>query len=336
VPRRARSKLVRFPVKAPATWQEAAERFLAWKRAEGIAPRTLKDYQDHIRRFFEAHPDCWPERVGESALAYMGEEVSPAYFNLRLKYLKPFLSWCASQGWLPENPLAKLRYRRAEGRVVRLDAEVLQRLLALPDQRRFAGLRDFALLCLQLDTGIRPSEALALLPADVDLRSCEVHVRPEAAKTRVARVLPISAPTAQAIARLLAARHPSWGADVPVFCSEFGTRLTESAWARRLREYSARLGLVGVKVTPYMLRHAFALHYLRGGGDPFSLQRLLGHKHLEMTRRYLALTEADIREQHRRASPLMALLPKRARVGKVRESCDRPRRTGGSSLGCRE
>jgi len=50
-------------------------------------------------------------------------------------------------------------------------------------------------------------------------------------------------------------------------------------------------------------RRDFALNFLRNGGDIFTLQRLLGHADLQVLRRYLAQTEGDLREAHRRVSP---------------------------------
>lgn len=68
------------------------------------------------------------------------------------------------------NPFNELKKRRDEGRVVNIDCDTLKRLLSMPEANTFAGQRDYALLLLTLDTGIRPKEALSLLPDDVNLR----------------------------------------------------------------------------------------------------------------------------------------------------------------------
>jgi site-specific recombinase XerD len=68
-----------------------------------------------------------------------------------------------------------------------------------------------------------------------------------------------------------------------------------------------------------MLRHAFALGFLRNEGNIFALQRIMGHSSLEMTRRYLALTDQDLKEAHAKASPLNNLMgmTSRGRLRKV-------------------
>jgi hypothetical protein len=68
---------------------------------------------------------------------------------------------------------------------------------------------------------------------------------------------------------------------------------------KRLRQRS------GVKrVHPHLLRHTFATSYLVAGGDVFTLQSILGHTTLEMTRRYVALASSQVNLQHRRFSPM--------------------------------
>lgn len=62
-----------------------------------------------------------------------------------------------------------------------------------------------------------------------------------------------------------------------------------------------RAGVSGVR--PHKLRHTAAVTFLRGGGDVFALQRILGHSTLAMTRNYVTLTDLDIKTAHMRASP---------------------------------
>ena len=59
----------------------------------------------------------------------------------------------------------------------------------------------------------------------------------------------------------------------------------------------------GVRCSPHTFRHTFAVTYLRAGGDVFSLQKLLGHADLAMTRKYAELSQTDVHEKHRMFSP---------------------------------
>lgn len=61
---------------------------------------------------------------------------------------------------------------------------------------------------------------------------------------------------------------------------------------------------LGRRVRGYDLRHVFALAFLRRGGNASALQRIMGHRTMDMTRRYVNLVQGDIREMHDKASPL--------------------------------
>ncbi len=74
---------------------------------------------------------------------------------------------------------------------------------------------------------------------------------------------------------------------------------------------------IGVRIRPYDLRHLFALSYLRNGATAFHVQKMLGHEGLEMTRRYIALSDGDQKQMHAKASPVENLHPTGVRVRKV-------------------
>ncbi|WP_206832203.1 tyrosine-type recombinase/integrase [Alicyclobacillus fructus] len=296
------------------TWQMALKEFMFTKEAEGTAPSTLRGYRYHITSFFDEHGEKWPDipKLKRAVVAHFASlrASSPAHYNLRRAYLKAFCAWCVQEGYLDQNPV-QIPKRKDEGASRNIDAETLERLLALPNQQTYAGRRDYALMLLQLDTGIRPGEALQLTPADIRWDALEIHVPSTVAKTRTSRVVVMSPQTSKALRRLMALRPDDWGDDVPLFASANGRPLPSNEWSHKLAEYSRKLG---VKVTPYMLRHTSAIMFLRGGGNVFALQRQLGHSSLVMTKRYVHLADEDLHKQHAIASPVAQLLPSRTRA----------------------
>jgi site-specific recombinase XerD len=303
--------------KEAVTWEEALQDFLFFKKAQRVSKTTLDDYRQHVRRFFRRYPDAWQSRtLKRSVMEYMSDNIKPATFNLRLTYLRGFFQWCVREGELPDNPLRGFKKQKAQARIVDVSEETVKNLLKLPNQSTFAGLRDYALILFTLDTGIRPKEARSLIPGNFDLRRLLVTVPEEEDKTRQGRGLPIMPQTAEAIRRLIRARHSDWDKSVPVFCSSEGTKLSRFTWRDRMDLYSEKLGF---KVRPYDLRHTFALMFLRNGGHAFALQRSLGHSDMNMTKRYVHLTGNDLKDVHQTASPLNSILPsKKKRVRKVK------------------
>lgn len=176
------------------------------------------------------------------------------------------------------------------------------------------GLRDYALILLTLDTGIRPKEALTLVIPDFNAHSQEIYITSEKAKTRISRTLPISIPTIKVIQQLIHVRPDSWSVNAPIFCTLEGKALNRHTWGDRLERYSKELG---VHIRPYDLRHTFALEYIRNGANALILQKTLGHSDLTMTKRYVALTNNDLRKEHGVASPINKLMPEKKRLKKL-------------------
>jgi len=317
------AKIIAFRKSAYRSWEEVLDAFLLFRKALGNSPRTLGDYRQHVGFFFRSYPtvhdtESWGGiALRDSLLDHMGRFTAPVTFNLRLSSLRIFFEWAIKEGLLSQNPTEGLRKRKTSPRIVNIPKEVLTRLLELPDKTTFAGVRDYALFLLHLDTGIRPGEASNLLLSDFDMRAGTIEVRSTLSKTRTRRTLFLNRPTIKALTDYISVRPPEWE-DLPIFCTWEGRPFTPYAWGQRIRDaYEERLG---VRITPYMLRHAFALGFLRNEGNIFALQRIMGHTSLEMTRRYLALTDQDLKEAHAKASPLNNLLkaPPRKRLGRIK------------------
>jgi site-specific recombinase XerD len=298
-------------------WTEALEQFLFWKKAQGISEQTYKDYNQQVRLFFKRYPDSFEsiENLKHNVFHYLGQDdIKPCTFNNRLVYLRTFLNWCLEQTIVESNPLQSIKKRKDEGRVVSIDQDVLRRLLNLPDKQTFTGLRDFALILLTLDTGIRPKEALSLSLQEFNPNSQEIYITSIKAKTRVSRTLPISIPTVRAIRQVVSVRPVEWGDDVPIFCTCEGKFLNRHTWGDRLERYSRALGY---HIRPYDLRHAFALEFIRNGANALTLQKTLGHSDLTMTKRYVALTNKDLKREHSISTPINNLLPETKRLRKL-------------------
>ncbi len=311
-----KGKIVLFNEKF-ASWEEALEAFILFRKAEGYSKRTIEDYRYHIAHLFKERPQAWdpacPSKAKAAVLSYLAQDgIAPATFNLRLNYIKAFFSWLVAEGAFPENPAWGIKRRKAEPRIVQHPAEVLEKLLKLPDKSTYCGKRDYALICLSIDTAIRPGEALALTLDDVDLDDLTVLVRASVSKTRKSRILPFSLETAKALQAMISMRPKEWDTKL-LFTNHEGDMLTVSGWRQKLqRHYAPKLGLK--RLSPYDLRHDAALYFLRNGMNPFALQAIMGHSNLETTKHYIALVEADIREAQEKASPVRRLIGKNKRV----------------------
>jgi len=285
--------------------QDLVPQFLLFKKAGGISPRTYRDYETTLYLFFSRYPAAL-DKPRESTLSFLAGYDNAYSFNVYFAYLKNFWDWTLSEGYFRGgiHPLHGLKKRKTQGRIVQLEEKDVAALLRTPDQKTYCGLRDYALMLLSLDTGIRPGEALQLLPGDLYYERRELAVRAEIAKTRTPRVLPLSEPTLEVIQRILKVRPWEWR-ESPIFCTETGEPWNVTSWSRRVKAYGKKCGL---DITAYALRHTAALLMLRHGMDAFSLQRIMGHSTMDMTRHYINLTSEDTRRAHGQAGVVLALV----------------------------
>jgi integrase len=124
------------------TWDEALQLFLWWKQAQGVSKRTVEDYKLHVTMFFKRYPEAWRSTKGlkMAVFEYMGQNIKPTTYNLRLIYLRAFFNWCISQGLMSENPFNELKKRKTEGRIVSLDEDTLKKLICCPISWAWGGL----------------------------------------------------------------------------------------------------------------------------------------------------------------------------------------------------
>ncbi|NCC85822.1 MAG: site-specific integrase [Clostridia bacterium] len=289
--------------------------FLLYKAACGLSEKTMKDYGYHLAKFFRLYPDAL-DFPRERTMEYLAGYSNPTSFNLRYSYLRCFWNWCADEGYFrgSRHPLDGIKKKRPQGRVIDIPESELKRLLRQPNQKTFAGFRDFVLMNLQLDTAIRPGEGLHLLPDDLRADRSEIEVRACVSKTRVARTLPVSESTVLLMKRLLLMHHPSWK-DATIFCTETGGPFKETSYGHAFKKYSTASK---VKATPYALRHCAALLMLRNGVSAFTLASIMGHADLSMTRRYLAISNTDKHREHAAAGVMRLLNDEPPRPARVR------------------
>ena len=102
-----------------------------------------------------------------------------------------------------------------------------------------------------------------------------------------------------------------------MFVNHYAEAFTRWGLRDTVSKRGRQAGVTGVRCSPHVLRHTCAVMYLRNGGDVFTLQKLLGHEDLTMTRRYAELSQTDVQEKHRLYSPMDALRPK-TKTGRTR------------------
>jgi integrase/recombinase XerD len=285
-----------------------------------VSPHTLASYRDTFRlllRFTEQRLHKPPSSLALSDLqpALIGaflDELEQARGNsarsrnLRLTAIRSFLRYAAgeepAQSGLIQRVLAMPSKREARKLVAFLTRLEIEAVLAAPDQTTWVGRRDYALLAVGLQTGLRLSELTGLQRTDLTLEAgAHVHCL---GKGRKERRTPLTKQVVAILKRWL--QEPSRGAGQILFPNARGGRLSADGvqylLAKHVTVASQRCPSLALKhVTPHVLRHTAAMELLQAGVDRSVIALWLGHESIETTQMYL---DADLALKERALAKL--------------------------------
>ena len=317
--------------KSPSTIAivEASVRYLAeFLDANGLPTDVAEIGSDELRRF-SVHLRQRPRFAHHPFTRPQGGHLSGHTINGYMRALRSFWSWLEREGFITENPFARLKVPKAPKKVIPTFSEQqLRQIFDAIDTNSPTGYRDYAIILTLLDTGIRCSELTKLRLSDVNLEGRLLKVQGKGSKERL---VPIGARVQKAIWKYIARYRPEPA--IPrydqLFLTRHGYPLTKDRLEAIVERYGKKAGITGIRVSPHTFRHTMAVMFLRNGGDVFSLQRILGHSSLEVVRGYVNLAESDISRVHERNSPADNL---GFAIGKLRRS----RQASKTRKGCRE
>ncbi|GAB3268891.1 site-specific tyrosine recombinase XerD [Chitinimonas naiadis] len=178
------------------------------------------------------------------------------------------------------------------------EAEV-EAVLNAPEQDTVLGMRDLAMLELMYASGLRVSELVSLHLAAMNLN--EGSIRIEHGKGDKTRLVPMGQPAQAAFRRYLAEGRPVLlgGRAHPVaFLNAHGEPLTRQGFWYIVKQYALRAGIAADRLSPHVLRHAFATHLVNHGADLRVVQLLLGHADITTTQIYTHVAKARLAKLH--------------------------------------
>lgn len=219
----------------------------------------------------------------------------------RLSAIREFHRFLVVEGIRGDDPAEGLAFPRPGRDLPRtLDEEEVERLIAgVEGDRTPKGLRLRALVELLYGGGLRVSEAVGLPLSALARDRRSVLVAGKGGKERRA---PLGEPAAAALGDWLKARAALLGeGESPWLFPSGAGHLSRQRLAQLLKEAAAAVGIQAARVSPHVLRHAFASHMLARGADLRTLQRLLGHEDISTVQIYTHLVDDAARraiEQH--------------------------------------
>ncbi len=289
--------------------------FLLDRSANGYTRATLEWHEHSLDKFIEwvenTHsddPSSWTANTLRQYIVHLrnslsrnGTPLSDASVTSYTSSMLAFVKWLYEEDYIEKDITKNVRKPRLplqqKHAFTRKEVDALLRASLQSAQ----GLRDYAIMAVMLDCGLRASEVCNLTLGDVRLDAGFLIVRQ--GKGRKDRDVPFDEVTRKAIRRYIQKGRRSHDVEGDVlFVSYRGGKLRPNSLLQLVKRIANAAGVQDAH--PHRFRHTFALTFLRNGGDALTLRRLLGHTSLTVTQGYVNMLTDDLKRVHEKASPM--------------------------------
>lgn len=300
------------------SFKEALELFEKDCDLRNLRPYTIKYYKSEISAFLShlseqgidieilKPTNVTEEFIKENVILYMknykGSKI--VTINTRLRALRAFFNFLHKNKHIPKNPMENIQMLKDRKHIIpTFSKEQLNKLFRQPDLNTFVGVRDYTIMMLFLETGIRVNELTGLTLADIRWEDNLICIRN--AKSYRERLVPFQKEMKNQLKKYIAIRG-SVECDA-LFITIDETPLTRRGVQQRIERYGVLADLKGIRCSCHTFRHTFAKLSVQQGANIFELQAILGHTSMEIVKTYVNLFGTDVRESHRKFSPVRML-----------------------------
>lgn len=284
----------------------AFEEFIAQKEAQNKAPSTIRNYRQSYSYFMDFHDidedtpltDIKASHFYEWANTLKLDAVRISSINHYLRDTRAFFYWCMDidRGYI-EKPFKIEEVRGQEELPKMFTDEEIELLLVKPNRNDSATTwRTWAIVNWVLATGNRASTICNAKVTDIDYKKKEITLTHT--KNRKAQVIPLS----DSLSTVLKEYTRTLKISYWLFPNIGSEQLTTNALSHSFNRYCKDRGVERTNI--HGLRHNFAKIWIRNNGNHFTLQRMLGHATLDMTRHYVRLFTEDMKEDFEKYNPL--------------------------------
>ncbi|PKO86284.1 MAG: site-specific tyrosine recombinase XerD [Betaproteobacteria bacterium HGW-Betaproteobacteria-12] len=273
---------------------------------DGLAKATLDSYRSDLGRLAlwlaeHGHEPLLDVRATTLAafIAHLSRQTRASSQARYLSTLRRFYRWHLTRGRLVADPTLKLASPAKPSRLPKvLSEKQVEALLAAPDPETPLGLRDRAMIEVIYASGLRVSELVNLKLHEVGLNEGVVRAFGKGSKERLVPLGELAIDWLQrylneARGEILKGRQSD-----ALFVTGRGGVMTRQAFWQLIKRYALIAGIAPERLSPHVLRHAFATHLLNHGADLRVVQLLLGHADISTTQIYTHVARERLKALH--------------------------------------
>lgn len=229
----------------------------------------------------------------------LGKELSPNTINNYVRNIKVFYNFLEDENIVRENPFSRVPFLKKREKIKEaLTKTEINTILQNFNLTTFHGYRDYIITKVLLTTGARITETVSLKTEDINIRNRTILFKNT--KNKKEKIGYIDGRMLQDLRKWISYKDRYMNTDL-LFPTNRGTQLTIHAYGKSLKRTALKGGIENV--FPHRLRATFAITFLKNGGSIYVLSRLLDHSSVEVTKVYLNLTDAELREEYMKYRP---------------------------------
>lgn len=236
--------------------------------------------------------------IDEYKLHLMENKLSSVSINSYIKNIRPVIKYGIELGYIRN---MTFRAVKEEAKIKPIyTPEELAILLKKPNMKKcsFAEFRNWVIINFLLGTGVRAKELRNIKIKNVDLDNDLISL--QVTKNRKARYIPIPPTLNRVLTEYIPLRQAKCDEEY-LFCTQYGDMMPRTTLQLGITKYCKRRGLN--KYSLHLFRHAYVSYYIKNG-NPFVLQRILGHQSMKMVNHYLQMNTKDLQENIALHNPL--------------------------------
>ncbi len=278
---------------------------------KGLSQNTLDSYRSDLEQFsswLKKNNLTYIKTSKKEILSYLSflfqKGLGSKTVARKLSSLKSFFRYLVFKSIISIDPSSEVETPKLLKSIPKsISEKEVEALLAAPDEKTDIGLRDKTMIETLYSCGLRISELTNLELLNLNLRQGVIRV---IGKGQKERLVPMGDQLISLLELYISSSRNSLlnkrNSDF-LFLSTRGQRMTRQSFWHRIKHYCLASGFESDKISPHVLRHAFATHLLNNGADLRVVQLLLGHSDLNTTQIYTEVARQRLKRLHTEHHP---------------------------------
>lgn len=296
----------------------AYQDFLDDRRFKNTTKVNIRNYETLLGEFVSYCIENEVVNVEDISYSHVRQHLSECQergnkagtINTKLLRIRAFLNYMVECEVIKNNPAKRVKRQKEDIRIDVFNDEQIRQMLNFyrrikQREKSYFAYRDYMVIVTILGTGIRRGEIINLQWSDVDFINHTISIF---GKNRRKETIPITEKLSKELSAYQTFCKQHWGeVSEFVFVKRDNTQLTENALALIFKYLGQKMNFKDVRVSAHTFRHTFCHRLAMSGMSAFAIQKLMRHKNINVTMRYVAMWGNELREQNDKYNPLNSL-----------------------------